>query len=75
MVLGAESPVPTPTPITPPNPTANLNPWNWRLGTVNVFNLGLLITSGVLAYKRNWKWAVVPAGILALHEARKKRWF
>jgi hypothetical protein len=50
-------------------------PWAWKLWGFNALNAALLVTAGVLAWKRRWGYAVVPLVVLGAHEGRQKRWW
>lgn len=60
--------------LTPANPTAAWNPWNWHVGNLRVTPVALGVTAGVLAYMRKWGWAAVPLVVWGLHEAQQKKW-
>ncbi len=63
------------TALSPASAGASWNPWNWRVGNVNVTNVALFGAALVLAWKRKWLLAAVPVGIVGLHEAKQKGWF
>lgn len=52
-----------------------LSPWTWRIGNLNVTNVALIAASGLLLWKKKWKWAPVPAGVVLIHEGMQKGWW